>query len=218
MLKAIIFDMDGVLTDSERYQQDAERYVLSNYGVVPTKGEWESFTGRTNRQIFTYIQKAYCLHVPIDKMIAEKRAIVLEKMRTVVEPIPGAMDYVKMISSEKKLKIGLVTSSIFEHVEVVLSRFGIFSCFDAMVTGDEVMKGKPDPEPYLMAIEKLGVDAASCVVIEDSINGMKSARSAGAKVIGITTTFTADIIKPYCDWVAASYKEIQNIVDNVSTM
>ncbi len=214
MLKAIIFDMDGVLVDSEGIHHNAEEHVFAEFGVRPTREEWASFKGTTDKSIFSHIQKTYLPHIALEDLLAKKQEIVLSVIRENVKEIPGSVAFVKSLRG--KYKLALATSSNTAQRDATLSVFGLTPYFDALISADDVERGKPDPEPYLKVILLLGVDVSECVVIEDSINGMKSARAAGAKVIGITTSFTADVIRPYCDWVVGSYQEVKKIVNSLS--
>jgi HAD superfamily hydrolase (TIGR01509 family) len=90
---------------------------------------------------------------------------------------------------KSKYNVALVSSSPKPIVDIVVQRFELGKYFDRIITGDDVEKGKPDPEPYLKAAKELGVHPEECVVVEDSINGVKSAKAAGMKCIGITNSF-----------------------------
>lgn len=207
--------MDGVLVDSEDMHHDAEGHVFAHYGFKPNKEEWLSFKGRPDGEFFEFIHKNYLPDVSVDELRKKKNELLLAKIKAHTEVIPGSMDFVRSMNGT--FKIALVTSSSKIQRDATLAAFDIMDQFDVLICADDVEHGKPDPEPYAKAIAQLGVDAASCVVIEDSINGMKSARAAGAQVIGITTSFAADVIEPYCDYTAEGYEEIREIIEKLSS-
>ena len=107
-------------------------------------------------------------------------------------------------------KLGLTTSASRSTQELTFETFGFAPYFDAIVTGEDITKGKPDPEPYLTTARKLGIDAKDCIVIEDSINGVRSGHAAGCVVIAMTTTFPREaLLEAGADHVIDSFSELQ---------
>ncbi|MBI3633914.1 MAG: HAD family phosphatase [Candidatus Vogelbacteria bacterium] len=210
-IKAVIFDMDGVIVDSEIIHVMAENYVLNKYNIYPTEAEWQSFKGKTSADIFAHI----IVEHNIEGASAEDMAF--EKIDKFVEMILAAD--VKLFSGFTDLinhlvgryHLALVTSSHARIQKAIFGRFNLQDFFPVVVTGDMVSKGKPDPEPYSMAISKIDAPASSCAAIEDSVNGILSAKGAGANVLAVTHTFKKDRLFQ-ADWIVDSLKEIKDIL------
>ena len=194
---AWIFDQDGVIADSEKYHIEAEQETCAHFGIVVPQEEWggSNFTGRTSRAIFEHIARKFGNGTAaVEDLLDCKRKLYLELLRTELESIPGAIRFVQRLWARGK-KIALVTSSERIIQRAVFEKFGISRYFDAVITADDVTHGKPHPEPYSLALEKLGVSGSRAVVIEDSTNGIQSAKAAGCTVIGITTSFPAKTLE-----------------------
>lgn len=207
-MQALIFDMDGVLIDSEPLQVEAERWVCKKYGLDVPLGEWRHFKGKTNKDIFQYIADRYAVgSIPVAELIAAKQAYYLGTAPERMELIPGAREFLR--AARKKVpKIGLVTSSGREVQRAVFDKFDLHEYFDTVTTGDEITNGKPHPEPYIATLRKLAVSPSGTFVIEDSDNGIASAKAAGCAVVGITTSFPEGILREAgADFVIGSYDE-----------
>ncbi len=109
--------------------------------------------------------------------------------------------------------MAVVTSATPENARLSLSRAGMEGIFDIVITAADVANGKPDPEPYLKAAERLGVSATTCLVIEDSVSGIRSAKSAGAKCLALPTTFPRESLSAESpDWLVASFADIPSVI------
>ena len=188
--KAIIFDMDGVITDTEALHRQAEEAACRHYGLDAPKSEWQNFQGRTAENIFSYLIGKYGggRKIPVPEIVAFKTRAYLDLSAQDLPVIPGALEFIKL--ARKNLEgVALATGSNRAVQQAVFDRYDLARYFDAVVTGDEVQKAKPDPEAYLKASRKLGQNPAECFVIEDSDNGVRAGVGAGCHVIGITTSF-----------------------------
>ena len=205
--------MDGVLIESEFLQVEAEKFVCAKYGIVVPDHEWMTFKGRTNRSIFDYLVTTYAKKpVSVDELIAEKRAYVKRNISN-VKMIPGALTFLLFLRDYRpRKKIALTTSTGREIQNVIFDRFHLHGYFDQTITGDDVTNGKPHPEPYRVTAERMGAQAEACVVIEDSDNGIKSAKAAGCFVVGITTSFSREVLLAAgADIIVDSYKELRKL-------
>ncbi|MBI3632646.1 MAG: HAD family phosphatase [Candidatus Vogelbacteria bacterium] len=209
-IRAVIFDMDGVIINSEQIHVMAENFVLNKYGIFPTEKEWDSFKGKTSAGIFSQIIIEHHIEgISVEYLTGEKVDKFLEMMLAAdIELFDGLVDLINDLSV--RFSLALSTSSHSRIQKVIFDRFDLHKYFSVVVTGDMIKIGKPDPEPYLLAIDKLGVPADSCVVIEDSVNGVASAKSAGAKVVAVTHSFSANMLHQ-ADVIVDSLSAIREI-------
>jgi beta-phosphoglucomutase family hydrolase len=191
--KAIIFDMDGTLIESTEADYLAWERVFGDYGKTFTYEDYMPMLGIKS----AYVIKDY-LGVTdpaeVDKCLQTKWEYFVEVMeKNGIEPVPGALEFVRKFR-EMPVKVALATSSRKPKMKMIMEQLKFMEHFDATVSGDEVLKSKPAPDIFLHAAKKLGVEPGDCVVVEDAINGVKAAKSAGMKCIAITTTNTADAL------------------------
>ena len=211
-MKAICFDMDGVLIDSEWLMAATEQAICRRHGIPVPESEWRSFKGKTNREIFGYIVERYGAGRDLDvtQLSQEKRELYLERVIGEVKPIPGALEFLERARARYKV-LGLTTSNSRLVTDHVAHCFKFDSHFDVIITADDVPlgKSKPDPAPYLLTAARLGVVPAECYVIEDSDNGVLSAVGAGCEVVAITTSFDESTLrKAGAHIVASSFVEL----------
>ncbi|SRR6056297_1729757 len=204
MIKAVIFDMNGVISNDEKLHKKAYQQVLSKYNVELKDEKYEEqFMGSPNMQNFQKIVEDYNMEVSPQQLNDEKSELYMELAKKELESVNGVLEAVEKFS--KKYVLGLVSSSYAKEVEMVLNTFAIKKYFSALVTADDVSKGKPDPEPYLLVAKKLNIKPEHCVVFEDSLNGIKAAKAAGMKVISLSTTYS---------WEDLSKSSADMIIDN----
>ncbi len=208
MIKAIIFDQDGVIIDSEPLHYESVRILLKKHNIPFSKEEHKKFQGRNLRDLLEEVLKDRKINQTIEELINENRKIWEELAKQDLKIFPGFYRLIKLI--KKKYKIALTTSVRRKTREIVEEIFpeqkGIF---EVEVTGEEVKNTKPHPEPYLSTATRLKLKPEECIVIEDTINGIKSAKAAGMKVIAITNTFGKKVLeKENPDIIINSLKEI----------
>lgn len=182
----IIFDMDGVLIDSEEAWDDARRRL-----VAETGGTWKDEATRAMMGMSAPEWSAYVrdeLHVPLEASEIDRRvvALLLAVYDEHLPLLPGACDAVRRAAERSDGgKLGLASSSNRPVIDLVLEGAGIAELFTATVSSEEVARGKPSPDVYLECAERLGVDPAACLAVEDSTNGIKAAHAAGMRVIAL---------------------------------
>lgn len=183
----IIFDIDGVLVNSGKAHLSAWVRLGNEIGAPINKKILEDTFGMHGRYIITeWLGNGLPKRRVID-LAARKEAIFRSMVDKQVKPIAGA---VKLIKEAHKagIKLAVASSGPRKNVEKILTFLRVRSYFSAKITGDDVKKGKPDPEVFEKAIKRLGLIPAHCVVIEDAPLGISAAKNAGAKVVGITTS------------------------------
>jgi len=189
---AVIFDMDGVLIDSEPLHFAVLSDLLARAGHTLTRAENEQFIGTTSEAMFSRLIARHGLSGMVNEYIARYDELLLHVLQQPHAPAPGVM---VLMAHLRKLGKGLAvaSSSRSAWVEATIRSLGLADAFDVVVTGDDVERGKPDPAIYLLSAQRLGVAPDRCVAIEDSPNGVQSARSAGMTVLGVRTEYTAHL-------------------------
>jgi HAD superfamily hydrolase (TIGR01509 family) len=180
---AVVFDLDGVLVDSEQVWDDARRELVAERGGEWTDGATRAMMGMSSLEWSNYMHEE--LHVDLPP--GEISAAVVEKLeqlyRHELPLLPGAREVVRVIGS--RWALGLASSSNREIIDLVLELSGLTDAFAATVSSEEVSRGKPAPDVYLEAARRLDVAAEECAAVEDSTNGLRSATAAGMHVIAI---------------------------------
>jgi len=192
--KGVIFDLDGTLVNMERANYCMYFEVLKGmYGLEITEGEWQKFfAGRRpqesipdflklkgGKQIIFDFEKFKFLAGPI------KDDLIFKRLDEVTFLIPGADQFLKRLKKLGDIKLALATSTIDRFVKQILKYFNINNCFDVVLTGESVSKGKPNPEIYLKTLKALGLKPDVCVVFEDSQSGVEAALEARVDVIKV---------------------------------
>jgi len=207
--RGILFDMDGVLIDSEPVHELAIIALTEKMGRrVDDKTLLFSFKGIPERIVAGKIRDMFpATELSVDEVI-ELKIELFEDIFDKVELIEGAKEFVQR-SKETGYQLGLTTSASRPTQKLVFETFDLEEYFETSVTGEDIAKGKPDPEPYQLTAQRLGLDPKDCMVIEDSVNGVRSGYAAGCKVIGITTTFSRQVlIDAGAHFVVDSFSEI----------
>lgn len=209
-VQAVLFDLDGVIVDSEPLHVKALDLTCRHFGFELLPEDIVRFKGVTERQAARYFfNGSEQAASKIEEFIAFKSRLYTKSIVQELELIEGAVDFINFCRASG-WRISLTTSALPENVESVLQKFQLATCFEAIVSGGEVTHSKPHPEPYLKTAKKLDIEPQHCLVIEDSINGVRSGKSAGCRVIGITTTFAADELHAAgADLVVNSFADIR---------
>jgi HAD superfamily hydrolase (TIGR01509 family) len=184
---AVIFDMDGVVTDSEPAFFAAINDILARYGKHIPLDDYRPYIGRATPEVWTALIQKFALPVTLDDVLQAYEEPLALRLREPRSPLPGARELIEKLRAAR-VPVGLCTASYAHWVDAVLGSAGLTGMFDAMSTADMVATTKPDPAPYLLAAEKLGVPAEQCVVVEDSVSGVTSALRAGAYVVQLRGT------------------------------
>ena len=179
MRRAVIFDMDGVITDTEKYYVEAQLTHLKECGQSVTADDLKDMYGSRQTYIWERLIERYHLGGSIEEHVDRVHELRDELVRTQgLHPMPGVIALIRMLK-EAEVPLAVASSSPLETITHNMEALGIRDCFDALVTGLECRMGKPDPEIFLLAAKRLGAAPQECVVIEDSGNGVKAAKAAG---------------------------------------
>ena len=187
MIKAVIFDLDGVIADSMGLHFEAEKKTLLKYGVPASTEELAAHTGNKIGVKFAALLKKHGAKANLSEVLKAHAAESYGHIKANVAPVRGILELVKELHG-KKLKLGVASGSPKVLVFHMLGKFHILKLFDSVLSADDVSNAKPDPEIFLKVAQKLGCKPSECVVIEDAPNGIRAAKSAGMKCVAITTT------------------------------
>src|SRR5215467_695263 len=174
---AVIFDLDGLLADSEPWWNQIDAKLLAEYGVM-YRGEYHrNVLGVSYRLAIEFYKNAFHISASVEELMRRRGEIATEFFANRVGLFPSARTTLEQLV-EMKLPLAIATSSVSASANPFLDRTGIRSLFDVVVTGDEVERGKPHPEIYLRASKKLGIPPEACLVIEDALTGVAAAKAA----------------------------------------
>jgi HAD superfamily hydrolase (TIGR01509 family) len=215
MIKAVIFDMDGILIDSERHWQRNERALFGELGIDLTDELLTETRGLRTREMVEHWRTRFDLDsVSPEELMKRYDQRMVETMRSQVPLMDGALEAVRFFR-DKKLPVAMATCSTHTHIDAALEKHGIKSLFDLMVSAADEMPGKPHPEVYLRTARQLGVDPTFCLAIEDSFLGVISAKAARMKVLAMPDPEEYDQPRfMAADWKIRSLREIDEALFN----
>jgi len=186
MTKAVLWDLDGVLVDTAPFHFQAWQELFQSLGKGFAEVDFRRTFGLRNDAILGDIL-GELTPTEIERLAQKKEELYRQKIEGRVTAIPGAMGLLRRLQQRGR-KSAIVSSTTRENVRVVLGSLGLEGAFEAVVAEEDAPKGKPDPQGFLVAAEKLGVAASECVVIEDAPGGVEAAKRAGMRCIGVTTS------------------------------
>ena len=188
---AAIFDMDGVIVPNHRYHLRSWQRMLRRHGVDMTVQEFnDRYFGRVSQESLRLIFGRKINQKVLKQYALEKEQIYRQIYSRAVRPTPGLAKFLGALRAAG-VKIALATSGPKENIRFVFQKTGLRNFFGVVLDSSMVSRGKPHPEVYLKAAKKLGADPRRCVVFEDSLPGVESARRAGMRVVGLATTLAA---------------------------
>lgn len=192
--KAVVFDLDGVIADSEPLHQVAfQRLFTEQQLQIVEAGDWHRFVGTSDRHALTEMIQGQQPRLSVDALLERKGALFLEILAEREPLYPGVADLIESLAARYQLAVA--SGSLRTAIAAVLAVRGLRRFFGPTVSVQDVERGKPAPDLYLRAAELLGIRPEACVAIEDSIPGVAAARAAGMRVIAISTTTPADRLR-----------------------
>jgi len=215
--RVVIFDLDGVLADSEPWWNEIDAKLLAQYGVR-YRGEYHrNVLGVSYRLAVEFFKKAFGLSVSTDELIQRRGEIATEFFANRVGLFPCAKEVLQE-SRRMNLHLAVATSSVSASARPFLDRHQLTAFFDLIVTGDEIEHGKPHPDIYLRAAAKLNVAADACLVIEDALAGIAAAKAAKMCVAAIPDRRFVDPheYEKEADYLLGSLSEIPSFIRRVA--
>jgi HAD superfamily hydrolase (TIGR01509 family) len=214
--QAVIFDMDGVLVDSEPVHFASTQLLLARYGLPFTEKDNREFLGSTDRRMFEVLTQRHQLSTPILELIAERKEIYMGLIEN--GGLPWREGILTLIPelAQRVVHMGVASSGLRRIIEHTLERGGIRHHFGAVVSADDIPAPKPDPAIYLEAARRLGVPPQQCWAIEDTDVGVRAAKNAGMTVIAFPTETTALMDLSVADHRAGTTDDIRRFLWNGS--
>ena len=210
-IQAILFDMDGVVIDSEKLYSQSEKGLLSQYGVSFDDSDWLKIKGCTEKQFYDLVYSKFNIDIPRNDLIKQGREFLKKIFSDNLKYMDGFNDIFSIL--RKKYKLGLVTSTgieLVKHIDEILS---IYEKFDIVITSADTDLHKPNPDPYLTAMKHLNVEPKQCIVIEDSIQGIKAGKAAGSSVIALEGSLEKEFLVE-ADCIISSFYDLAKVIDN----
>jgi HAD superfamily hydrolase (TIGR01509 family) len=183
--KAVIFDMDGVIINSEPIHFEVNQKIFNELDIDISSEEYESLVGTSLPEMWLDLKKRFLLSDDVEDLVKTHRQMIKEQFKQTekLEPIEGVTELIRELRKNSYL-IALASSTSVEIIRLILFKMNLTQLFDAVRGGDQVTNGKPDPEIFLKTASDLECRSENCIVIEDSFNGVSAAKSAGMKCIG----------------------------------
>ena len=185
--RAVIWDMDGVIADTAPYHLKAWQEVFRKRGVKFTEEDFRRQFGQRNDTIIRTTLGEGVSQSEVDVIASEKEANYRHRVRQNIRPLPGAVKLIKSLK-EHGFSVALASSAPVENIQLIMRGLGIEDSFQAIVSGREVQEGKPSPQGFLLAAQKLGAEQENCAVIEDAPAGITAAKRAGMHCLAVTNS------------------------------
>lgn len=209
MLKAVIFDMDGVIIDSEPIYYKLCSDLLKKSRAALTKEEYYSYVGKPAAEFWTVMKKKYNLRENAEELININRKSYMDYLRgnNKEKPIEGVCELIKELY-DNNIRLALASSSSRDCIDIVLDKFKLNEYFQVIVSGDDVEDGKSTPYIFLQTAEKMSVKPSECIVIEDSHSGIKSSKAAGMVCLAFRNPNSGDQDVLLADVVITKFSEV----------
>lgn len=209
MLEAVIFDMDGVIVDSEPFHREIEKGLFRDFGINISEEEHLSFAGMTSEQMWLSLKTKFNLPQSVTELKRLDTAKKFEYIRRMpeIKAVSGVVDLLKELS-DFQVKLAIASSSPIEMIKIFMTRLELEKYFQKLISGEFVSRSKPEPEIFLYAAELLKVKPENCIVIEDSQNGVQAAKSARMKCVGYRNLGSGNQDLSLADLVIANFAKI----------
>jgi HAD superfamily hydrolase (TIGR01509 family) len=206
--QGILLDLDGVVIDSEGVHEQSLVILSERFGRRFSSAEVMSFKGLPEARTAQKFRRAFPDLTLSDQAIIKARIAIVRENFSLVTLINGVTEFLQKARAAG-YRMALTTSANRELQELAFARFQLDPYFEGVITGNDVSRGKPDPEPYLLSAAKLNLASETCAVVEDAVNGVRSGKAAGCYVIGLTTSFgAAPLREAGADWVVANFGQL----------
>ncbi|MBA7564904.1 MAG: beta-phosphoglucomutase family hydrolase [Dehalococcoidia bacterium] len=186
-IAAVIWDMDGVLADTAPHHLLAWQETFAKRGINFTEADFKRGFGIRNDAIIKNVLGEQVTPEEIEAIAREKEATFRRIIGKDIKPLPGALELVKALD-EGSIRMAIASSTTIENIHLIVGSLGIADYFKAVITGHDVTEGKPSPQVFLLAAQRLGAEPKNCIVVEDAVAGVKAAKSAGMYCVAVSNT------------------------------
>lgn len=192
MIEAVLLDVDGVLTDSEPLHLEATNQVLSQFKANLTEEDIKAYLGMDELSFWKAMIERFDLNETAEALGKQRIAAAVELIREGILPLPGVPEFISGLLM-RGLPLAAASASSRPVVEAILTELGLLRSLQAVISGDDVARGKPDPEIFLKAADALGMKPAQCMVVEDAPFGVEAAVTAGMFVVAVQNRYNVDL-------------------------
>jgi len=205
-IAAVIWDMDGVLADTAPHHLLAWQETFAKRGINFTEADFKRGFGIRNDAIIKNTLGEQVTPDEIEAIAREKEATFRRIIGKDIKPLPGALELVKALD-EGGISMAIASSTTIENIHLIVGSLGIADYFKAVITGHDVTEGKPSPQVFLLAAQRLGAEPKNCIVIEDAVAGVKAAKSAGMYCVAVSNSHPQEKLKE-ADLIVDSLEEV----------
>jgi len=205
-IAAVIWDMDGVLADTAPHHLRAWQETFAKRGIKFTEADFKRGFGIRNDAIIKNTLGEQTTKAEIEAIAKEKEATFRRIIGKDVKPLPGALELLKALD-ERGIRMAIASSTTIENIHLIIGSLGIADYFKAVITGHDVTEGKPSPQVFLLAAQKLGAEPKNCIVVEDAVAGVKAAKSAGMYCVAVSNTHPKEKLNE-ADLIVASLEMV----------
>ncbi len=188
-LRLVIFDMDGLMVDSEGAQRIAMNTALTPASVSIGEAEWRGMVGRRAVELLADLRERYHITVTVEELLDAKNQAYSISIQSHVTPMPGLYELVEKCKQAGST-MAVASSSVLNDVQAIVQALKLEGAFSTLVSGDDVSRGKPDPEIFLETARRMNIKPRYCVVLEDTAHGVQAAKRAGMLCVAIPNSFT----------------------------
>lgn len=206
---AVIFDMDGVLVNSEPFYVEVEQQNFRALGLTVSEEEHQTYQGTATDRMWQMIKEKHGIEKPVEELVKMTNTMVTPYFSSLekIEPMPGVEKLIKKLR-KMKIPLALASSSYPDVIEIILKKTGLEKYFDVVVDSQTAGSSKPDPLIFLLTAKKLGVSPQKCLVIEDSTNGIAAAKSAGMYCIAFAGPGSELQDQTRADKIISDFREV----------
>lgn len=205
-IAAVIWDMDGVLADTAPHHLLAWQETFAKRGINFTEADFKRGFGIRNDAIIKNTLGEQVTPEEIEAIAREKEAIFRRIIGKDIKPLPGALELLKALD-EGGISMAIASSTTIENIHLIVGSLGIADYFKAVITGHDVTEGKPSPQVFLLAAQRLGAEPKNCIVVEDAVAGVKAAKSAGMYCVAVSNSHPQEKLNE-ADLIVASLEMV----------